>query len=173
MISGSIFALGLLFAIGTSTSIPICVKDSSITTPSTISSISNYTTQFCAQIASSNFSSSTKNYNLDSTMMSIISLDFKSVTTDCSGNNSAANCEDVYDHLLSGCGNENSTITGFGSIDTGCAVYSFQLKNSNANNANATSASSKSGSGKASGISYCMVTGSLLLGVAAFFGWFL
>ena len=70
-------------------------------------------------------------------------------------------------------GHRNSTITGSGSIDTECGIYSFQLISTNVNTANVTATSSKSGSGKASGVSYCMVTGSVLLGVAAFFGSFL
>lgn len=70
-------------------------------------------------------------------------------------------------------GNNNSTITGSGSMDTGCGRYAFELTNTKTNNASATDVSSRSGSGKASGVSYCMVTGSVLLGVAAFFGWFL
>lgn len=76
-------------------------------------------------------------------------------------------------------GDNNCTLTGSGTIDTGCGIYTFQLTNANSNNvntssvSNASSVSSKSGSGKASGVSYCMVTGSVLLGVAAFFGWFL
>ncbi|ESZ97927.1 hypothetical protein SBOR_1692 [Sclerotinia borealis F-4128] len=176
MISRPFVALAHLVAIVTATSIPICVKDSSVTTPSTIASLSNYTTQFCTQIASSNFTSSANNSNMDYALISTISLDFTSTTTKCSGdNNSAANCENVYSILLSGCGNNNSTITGSGSIDTDCGIYAFQLINTNTNktNANATTPLSKSGSGKTSGVSYCMVTGSVLCGVAALFGWFL
>ncbi|CAD6448317.1 2abdb21b-b1c8-47e2-b2a9-4670012cb08b [Sclerotinia trifoliorum] len=173
MILGAVFSLALLSATVTASSIPICIKDSSTTTSLTISSLSNYTTQFCTEISSSNFSSNAKNYNTGPTSTSIISLSFTSDTTSCLGDNSAANCEDVYKLLFSTCGTNNSTITGSGSINSGCGIYSFRLTSTNPNNMNATNASSKSGGGKTSGVSYCMVTGSVLLGVAAVFGWFL
>ncbi|KAJ8070086.1 hypothetical protein OCU04_000481 [Sclerotinia nivalis] len=173
MIPGAVFALAFLFLVATASSIPVCIKDSSTTTSFTISSLSNYTTEFYTQIASSNFLSNAKNYDMGATSTTIISLDFTSATTNCLGNNSVINCENVYDLLFSACGNNNSTITGSGSINSGCGVYSFQFTSTNTNNVNATSASSKSGSSKASGVSYCMVTASVLLGVAAFFGWFL
>ncbi|KAF7894483.1 uncharacterized protein EAF01_009934 [Botrytis porri] len=175
MISKAILALSLFFTTITATSIPICITDSSTTTSFNISSLSKYTTQLCTQIASSNFSSTAKNYNIDSTSSSIISLAFTSAATTCPGNSSASDCEIVYDHLLSGCSDNSSSITGSGSIDTGCGVYNFQLVNahSNTSNANSTSLSSESGGSKASVVSYCTVTGSVLFGVAALFGWFL
>ncbi|KAF7856092.1 hypothetical protein EAF04_010046 [Stromatinia cepivora] len=173
MILGAVFALALLSTIITASSIPICIKDSSTTNSFTVSSLSSYTTQFCTQIASSNFSSNAKNYNMGATSTSIISLDFTSATINCLGNNSVANCESVYRLLFSACGNNNSTITGSGSMDSGCGVYSFQLTSMNTNNRDTTNTTSKSRSSKTSGVSYCMVTGSALLGVAVFFGWFL
>ncbi|TGO26726.1 hypothetical protein BPAE_0054g00340 [Botrytis paeoniae] len=114
-----------------------------------------------------------KNYNIDSTFSSIISLAFTSAATTYPGNSSASDCEIVYDHLFSGCGDNSSSIAGSGSIDTGCGIYNFQLINTNSNNSNSTSVSSESGSSKASVVSYCTVTGSMLFGVAALFGWFL
>ncbi|KAB8302404.1 hypothetical protein EYC80_005825 [Monilinia laxa] len=145
MISRAIFALSFLFAMATSTSIPICVKDSSVTTLFTIFSLSNYTSQFCAQTASTNFSSHVKSYNMGSNLTSIVLLDFIPATMGCPGNNSVSNC-----------GNNNSTITGSGYMDTGCGTYAFELTNTKTNNASATDASSESGSGKASGV-YCYV----------------
>ncbi|CCD45985.1 hypothetical protein BofuT4_uP050030.1 [Botrytis cinerea T4] len=71
------------------------------------------------------------------------------------------------------CGENSSSIAGSGSINTGCGVYNFQLVNTTSKSANSTSGSSESGSSKASVVSYCAVTGSVLFGVAAFFGWFL
>ncbi|QSZ30325.1 hypothetical protein DSL72_004847 [Monilinia vaccinii-corymbosi] len=177
--------LSLLFATATATSIPIGVKDSSIAPPFTISTLSsNDTTLFCDQIAfSSNFSSHAKNYSPDSTTVittgTIISLDVNvpSAPIVYPGNNSAANCEKkvpppvhAYGRLLSGCGNRRSTPAGSGPIDASCGIDAVRLartKTHNAYAANAAGASSKSG------VSYCMVTGSVLLGVAALFGWFL
>ncbi|TGO40997.1 hypothetical protein BHYA_0028g00390 [Botrytis hyacinthi] len=173
MISRAILALSLFFAIIAATSIPICITDSSTTTFFNVSSLKNYTTQLCTQIASNNFSFTAKNYNIDSTSSSIISLAFTSAAKTCPGNSSASDCEIVYDHLFSGCGDNSSSITGSGSIDTGCGVYNFQLINANPNNSNSTSVSSESGGSKASVVSYCTVTGSMLFGVAALFGWFL
>ncbi|TGO66990.1 hypothetical protein BOTNAR_0050g00240 [Botryotinia narcissicola] len=173
MISRAILALSLFFTIITATSIPICITDSSTTTSFNISSLTKYTTQLCTQIASSNFSSTAKNYNIDSISSSIISLAFTSAATTCPGNISASDCGIVYDHLFSGCGDNSSSITGSGSIDTGCGVYNFQLINTSPNNSNSTSVSSESGGSKASVVSYCTVTGSMLFGVAALFGWFL
>ncbi|KAF5878095.1 uncharacterized protein Bfra_000262 [Botrytis fragariae] len=175
MISRAVLALSLFFTIIAATSIPICITDSSTPTSFNISSLSKYTTQLCTQIASSKFSSTAKNYNLDSTSSSIISLAFTSAAITCPGNSSASDCEIVYDHLFSGCSDNSSSIAGSGSIDTGCGVYNFQLINtkSNNSNSNSTSVSSESGSSKASVVSYCTVTGSMLLGVAALFGWFL
>ncbi|APA06774.1 hypothetical protein sscle_02g015440 [Sclerotinia sclerotiorum 1980 UF-70] len=173
MILGAVFSLALLSAIATASSVPICVKDSSTTTSFAISSLSKYTTQFCTEVASSNFSSNTKNYNMGSTSASVISLGFTSASTNCLGNNSVTNCENIYELLFSTCGNNNSTITGSGSVNSGCGIYSFRLTSTDPDNMNATNASSKSGSGKTSGVSYCMVTCSVLLGVAAVFGWFL
>ncbi|THV44791.1 hypothetical protein BGAL_0579g00060 [Botrytis galanthina] len=173
MITRAILALSLFFTIIAATSIPICITDSSTTTSFNISSLTKYTTQLCTQIASNNFSSTAKNYNIDSTSSSIISLAFTSAATTCPGNRSASDCEIVYDHLFSGCGDNSSSITGSGSIDTGCGVYNFKLINTNPNNSNSTSVSSESGGIKASVVSYCTVTGSMLFGVAALFGWFL
>ncbi|EDO02135.1 predicted protein [Sclerotinia sclerotiorum 1980 UF-70] len=101
MILGAVFSLALLSAIATASSVPICVKDSSTTTSFAISSLSKYTTQFCTEVASSNFSSNTKNYNMGSTSASVISLGFTSASTNCLGNNSVTNCENIYELLFS------------------------------------------------------------------------
>ncbi|KAK6615730.1 hypothetical protein H4I95_00882 [Botrytis cinerea] len=173
MTSRTMLALSLFFTIITATSISICISDSSATSSFNISSLSKYTTQFCTQIASSNFSSTARNYNIESPSNSIISFVFTSAATSCPGNSSASDGEIVYNHLFSTCGENSSSIAGSGSINTGCGVYNFQLVNTTSKSANSTSGSSESGSSKASVVSYCTVTGSVLFGVAAFFGWFL
>ncbi|KAF7929422.1 uncharacterized protein EAE98_005340 [Botrytis deweyae] len=173
MISRVLLILSLFFTIITATSIPICITDSNTTTSFNISSLSKYTTQLCTQIASNNFSSTARNYNIDSSSSSIVSLAFTSAATTCPGNSSASDCEIVYDHLFSACGDNSSSIAGSGSIDTGCGLYNFQLINTNPNTSNSTSVSSESGGSKVSVVSYCTVTGSVLFGVAALFGWFL
>lgn len=104
MMSPVSFVFSFLFAVVNAASMPTCIKDySSNVLPFGISHILNYTTQFCAHITSSSYSSNFRSYGMDSTLLSIVTLDFTSGTAGCSGNTTAANCEDVYRDLLSGC----------------------------------------------------------------------